>query len=65
MDDWEKEVLLEMISSWTPEQLEDYINRQQERMAHLNDRVKFVRGIIRTLKNKRKKPVDTGARDGR
>ena len=63
MDEVTRELLTDMVSSWTPEQVDKYIKDQETRIISLTERIRFLKEIRR--KKTTKKVVETGARDGR
>lgn len=60
-----KDQLEEMISSWSEEQLVTYIERLEEREKELHAWLVELRRLRQIRRRALKKPVDTGARDGR
>lgn len=60
-----KEQMEEIISSWTSEQLAEYITKLEERVVATQKWLRELKEMQRLKKRTLKKPVDTGARDGR
>jgi hypothetical protein len=58
-----KDLLLEILIEWDNEKLSNYISLQEERLKHTHSLLRDLREIQR--KRNKKKPLDTGARDGR
>lgn len=63
MSDYHKDLLLEVIDGWTDGQLYGYIKLQEDRLEHTRELIRTLKDVQR--KRKKKKVVDTGARDGR
>jgi hypothetical protein len=62
---YHKELLLEIITKWTDEQLQGYIYAQEERLENTQILVRELKEIRRKRNKKKQKPLETGARDGR
>lgn len=60
-----KDLLEEMIASWTEEQLNEYITKLEVRQQELTEWLGELRKVRALRRRALKKPLDTGARDGR
>lgn len=60
-----KDLLEEMVSSWTEEQITSYIIKLETRETELHHWLKELRRLRALKKRALKKPLDNGARDGR
>jgi hypothetical protein len=65
MDDFHKDLLLEIITEYDDEQLKNYIFLQEMRLENARRLIVELKELQRRRKKKKQKPVDTGARDGR
>jgi helix-turn-helix protein len=64
MNNYHEEVLTEIISKWDDAQLDNYISQQENRLEDIRRMIKSLKEILRKRKAKKKKPLDTGVRDG-
>jgi hypothetical protein len=62
MDDFDKELLTELIKEWNISKIEEYIAQLEQRLVKIDDWIKYVKTIRR--KKVRKIPLDTGTRGG-
>lgn len=65
MNDYHKELLMEVVHKWTDEQLKGYIFLQEERLENTRALVRDLKEVQRKRNKKKQRPMDTGARDGR
>ena len=62
---YQKELLTEIIQTWSLEQVDDYILQLTTRRIELDDWLKSVQMIRRKKMRKYKKVLDTGVRGGK
>jgi hypothetical protein len=64
MNEFHKELLNELVETWSVDQVDDYILQLTTRMNELNDWLKSVQMIRRKKMRNYKKMLDTGVRGG-
>jgi hypothetical protein len=65
MNNYHRELLMEIITKWTDEQLKGYIYAQEERLENTRSLLHDLREAQRKRNKRKKKPLDTGERSGR
>jgi len=65
VNNYHKDLLIEILSDWDEDQLHDYIALQEERLEYTRSLVRELKALQKKWNKKKQKPLDTGARDGR
>jgi len=61
MDDFQKELVTDLIKNWSDAELEAYVAELNTRAVQLDNWIRHVKTL---RKKKRKRPMDTGVRGG-
>jgi hypothetical protein len=64
MNNYHKELLLELIDEWNDAQLDGYIFHQEERLEHTRQLIRDLKEIRRKRYKRKQKPLDAGVRGG-
>ena len=64
MNDYHKDLLLEIVKEYDDVQLDNYIFLQEERLAQTQGLIKDLKELRRKRNKKKQRPLDTGTRGG-